>query len=237
MSAARIPDQRAVIDRRVLAGAIADAVDAQGPVKARPQVVELLRSALAEGRAEIARRLREQPSAGHDCAEAQAFLIDQLVRVIHDHVTADVYPSHNRTSGERLAIMAVGGYGRGEMAPHSDVDIGFITPGKQTPWCEQVIEAILYYLWDLALKVGQSSRSLDDMVRMAKSDLTIRTALLEGRYVWGDQALFDRASERFWSEVVAGTERQYVAEKLAERNDRHKRLGDKIGRASCRERV
>ena len=226
MSAARIPDQRAVIDRRVLAGAIADAVDAQGPVKARPQVVELLRSALAEGRAEIARRLREQPSAGHDCAEAQAFLIDQLVRVIHDHVTADVYPSHNRTSGERLAIMAVGGYGRGEMAPHSDVDIGFITPGKQTPWCEQVIEAILYYLWDLALKVGQSSRSLDDMVRMAKSDLTIRTALLEGRYVWGDQALFDRASERFWSEVVAGTERQYVAEKLAERNDRHKRLGD-----------
>ena len=226
MSAARIPDQRAVIDRRVLAEAIADAVAGSGPVKARPQVVELLRAALAAGRAEIARRLSEQPSAGHDCAEAQAFLIDQLVRVIHDHVTADVYPSHNRTSGERLAITAVGGYGRGEMAPHSDVDIGFITPGKQTAWCEQVIEAILYYLWDLALKVGQSSRSLDDMVRMAKSDLTIRTALLEGRYVWGDQALFDRASERFWSEVVAGTERQYVAEKLAERNDRHKRLGD-----------
>ena len=226
VSAARIPDQRAVVDRRVLAGAIADAVAASGPVKARPQVVELLRGALAAGRAEIARRLSEHPSAGHDCAEAQAFLIDQLVRVIHDHVTTDVYPSHNRTSGERLTIMAVGGYGRGEMAPHSDVDIGFITPGKQTAWCEQVIEAILYYLWDLALKVGQSSRSLDDMVRMAKSDLTIRTALLEGRYVWGDQALFDRASERFWSEVVAGTERQYVAEKLAERNERHKRLGD-----------
>ena len=226
MSTARIADQRAVIDRRVLAGAIADAVAASGPVKARPLVVELLRAALAGGRAEIARRLGEQPSAGHDCAEAQAFLIDQLVRVIHDHVTADVYPAHNRTSGERLTIVAVGGYGRGEMAPHSDVDIGFITPGKQTAWCEQVIEAILYYLWDLALKVGQSSRSLDDMVRMAKSDLTIRTALLEGRYVWGDQALFDTASARFWSDVVAGTERQYVAEKLAERNERHKRLGD-----------
>ena len=226
MSAGRIPDQRAVIDRRVLAAAIADAVAAAGPVKARPLVVELLRAGLAQGRAEIARRLGEHPSAGHDCAEAQAFLIDQLVRVIHDHVTADVYPSHNRTSGERLAIVAVGGYGRGEMAPHSDVDIGFLTPGKQTAWCEQVIEAILYYLWDLALKVGQSSRSLDDMVRMAKSDLTIRTALLEGRYVWGDQALFDTASARFWSDVVAGTERQYVAEKLAERNERHKRLGD-----------
>ena len=146
MSAARIPDQRAVIDRRGLAAAIADAVAGSGPVKARPQVVELLRAGLARGRAEMARRLGEHPSAGHDCAEAQAFLIDQLVRVIHDHVTADVYPAHNRTSGERLAIIAVGGYGRGEMAPHSDVDIGFITPGKQTAWCEQVIEAILYYL-------------------------------------------------------------------------------------------
>ncbi|MDL2352303.1 MAG: [protein-PII] uridylyltransferase [Pseudomonadota bacterium] len=226
VSPAKIADQRAVIDRRALAGAISDAVAVSGPVKARPQVVELLRGALATGRAEIARRLLAHPSAGHDCAEAQAFLVDQLVRTIHDHVTADVYPSHNRTKGERLTIMAVGGYGRGEMAPHSDVDIAFITPGKQTAWCEQVIEAMLYYLWDLSLKVGQSSRSLDDVVRMGKSDLTIRTALLEGRYVWGDQALFDEARARFWAEVVAGTERQYVAEKLAERNERHKRQGD-----------
>ena len=226
LGVARIADQRAVIDRRALTGAIADAVAAAGPIKARPQVVELLRGALAAGRSEIARRLLAHPSAGHDCAEAQAFLVDQLVRTIHDHVTADVYPSHNRTKGERLTIMAVGGYGRGEMAPHSDVDIAFITPGKQTAWCEQVIEAMLYYLWDLALKVGQSSRSLDDVVRMGKSDLTIRTALLEGRYVWGDQALFDEARARFWAEVVAGTERQYVAEKLAERNERHKRQGD-----------
>ena len=222
----RIQNQRAVIDRRALAAAIADVVEAQGAAKARPKVVELLRGALAAGRDEIARRLGEHPSAGHDCAEAQAFLVDQLIRVIHDHVIGDLYPAPNRTSGERLTIMAVGGYGRGEMAPHSDVDVAFITPGKQTSWCEQVIEATLYFLWDLGLKVGQSSRSLDEMVRMAKSDLTIRTALLEGRYVWGDQPLFDEAQRRFWAEVVAGTERQYVADKLAERNERHKRLGD-----------
>ena len=122
--------------------------------------------------------------------------------------------------------MAVGGYGRGEMAPHSDVDIAFLTPSKQTSWCEQVIEAMLYFLWDLGLKVGQSSRSLDDMVRMGRGDLTIRTAMLEGRYVWGDQALYEEAQQRFWAEVVKGTEKQFVAEKLAERNDRHKRLGD-----------
>ena len=149
-------------------------------------------------------------SAGHDCAAAQAFLVDQLVRLIHDHVVMDVYRASNRTTGERISILAVGGYGRGEMAPHSDVDIAFLTPDKQTAWCEQMIEAMLYFLWDLGLKVGQSSRSLSDMVRMAKSDLTIRTALLEGRYVWGDQALFDEAEVRFFAEVVAGTERQFV---------------------------
>lgn len=226
VKAKRIAGQRAIVDRRALAGAIADAVAAEGATRARQRVVELLRAALANGRAEIARRLLERPSAGHDSAEAQAFLIDQLLRVIHDHVIGDVYPSGNRSTGERLTIMAVGGYGRGEMAPHSDVDIAFITPSKQTAWCEQVIEAVLYFLWDLGLKVGQSSRSLDETVRLARSDLTIRTAILEGRYVWGDQALFDEARARFWAEVVADTERQFVAEKLAERNDRHRRLGD-----------
>ena len=226
MTVSRISNQRAIIDRRSLGEAIAVAVCDNGGPAARPRVVELLRQALADGRAEIARRLAEKPTAGHDCAEAQSFLVDQLIRIIHDHVIGDIYRSSNRSSGERLTIMAVGGYGRGEMAPHSDVDVAFLTPIKQTPWCEQVIEAMLYFLWDLGLKIGHSSRTLDDMVRMGKSDLTIRTALLEGRYVWGDQLLYDEAQRRFWADVVQGTERQYVAEKLAERNDRHKRLGD-----------
>jgi len=226
MSVIRISNQRAVIDRRALSEQIAGLVQEKGVPAVRPAIVELLRGTLASGREEIARRLAERPSAGHDVAEAQAFLIDQLVRIIHDHVVERVYRASNRSAGERLTIMAVGGYGRGEMAPHSDVDIAFLTPIKQTPWCEQVIEAMLYFMWDLGLKVGHSSRSLDDMVRMCRSDLTIRTAMLEGRYIWGDQSLFDEARQRFRDEVVKGTERQFVAEKLAERDERHKRLGD-----------
>src|SRR5688572_26858121 len=173
MSVIRIPNQRAVVDRRALGEAIVGFVEDKGVSGARPAVVELLRTALADGRDEIARRLMERPSAGHDVAEAQAFLVDQLIRVIHDHVVAHVYRASNRSAGERLTVMAVGGYGRGEMAPHSDVDIAFLTPIKQTSWCEQVIEAMLYFLWDLGLKIGHSSRSLDEMVRMGKSDLTI----------------------------------------------------------------
>ncbi len=112
------------------------------------------------------------------------------------------------------------------MAPHSDIDIGFLTPWKVTGWCEQVIESMLYSLWDMQLKVGHSSRSLDEMVRQAKADVTIRTALLEARYVWGDTALYDEAAQRFKAEVQADTARDFIAEKLAERDARHKRMGD-----------
>ncbi|HYD24851.1 MAG TPA: [protein-PII] uridylyltransferase [Croceibacterium sp.] len=226
MSALRIPNQRAVIDRRELAAAIAEAVAATGAPRARPRIVALLRQALEAGREELTRRFAERPTAGHEVTHGYAFLVDQLIRVLHDHVIADLYPAPIRSKGERLTLIAVGGYGRGEMAPHSDVDIAFITPGKTTAWCEQVIEALLYYLWDLGLKVGHSSRSLDEMVRMARSDLTIRTAILEGRYLWGDQELYAQASKRFWSDVATGSEAQFVSEKLAERNARHKRMGD-----------
>ena len=226
MSLPTIPKQRAVVDRRALAQKISRVVEDKGVDAGRGDIVELLRAALAAGRAEMARRLDERPNAGHEIAHGHAFLADQLIRVVHDHVIDNVYPSHNRSTGERLALVAVGGYGRYEMAPHSDIDIAFLTPDKPTAWCEQAIEAMLYFLWDLNLTVGHSSRSLDEMVRMAKEDLTIRTALLEGRFLWGDQALYDEATARFFAEVVSGSEKKFVAEKLAERDARHKRMGD-----------
>ena len=192
----------------------------------RARIVTLLRDALEAGREEMAQRLAKRPSAGHEVTAGLSFLIDQLVRLIYDHTLAHIYPLANRSSGERLAIMAVGGYGRAEMAPHSDVDIAFITPGKRVPWCEQVIETILYMLWDMGLTVGHSSRTIEDMIRLSREDVTIRTAVLEGRYVWGDQKLYDDAARRFFTEVVEGTEREFVADKLAERDNRHRRMGD-----------
>ena len=225
MNSIRVPGQRAIIDRRALAEEI-DALFAGGGAKARPAIVAALRMAFEEGRHELARRLEETPSAGHEVTAGFSFLMDQLLRVIHDHVTTHLYPVPNRTQAERLAILAVGGYGRAEMAPHSDVDVAFITPHKRAPWCEQVIETMLYLLWDLGLKVGHSSRTVGDAIRMAKEDLTIRTALLESRLVWGEQALYEELRARFWSEVAKGSERQFLTQKLAERDARHKRMGD-----------
>ncbi|GIX21128.1 MAG: bifunctional uridylyltransferase/uridylyl-removing enzyme [Erythrobacter sp.] len=223
--APRVPGQRAIIDRRALAEEIAALHAAEGAA-ARPAILAALRAALDHGRAELAQRLAAAPSAGHEVTAGYAFLIDQLLRVIHDHVTTHLYPVPNRTQAERLAILAVGGYGRAEMAPHSDIDVAFITPHRRAPWCEQVIETMLYLLWDLGLKVGHSSRTIGDALRMAREDLTIRTALLESRMVWGEQALFEELRARFWNEVARGSERQFLSEKLAEREARHKRMGD-----------
>ncbi|MBU2015136.1 MAG: nucleotidyltransferase domain-containing protein, partial [Alphaproteobacteria bacterium] len=185
--------RRAIIDRR----AISDNITAQAqlhrsdPMLLRGVIVKELKAALDDGRAEIARRLHAKPTRGRESVTAFAFLIDQILRLLYDATTHHLYPSGNRSTGERIALIAVGGYGRGEMAPHSDVDIGFITPWKPTGWTEQVIESMLYSLWDLGLKVGHSSRSIDETMRMAKADLTVRTALLEARYVWGDRALYE----------------------------------------------
>lgn len=219
-----VPQRRAIIDRRALADALA-ALDGD-KAALRAQGTALLKAALDAGRAEIARRLIEHPSRGLEIAASQAFLTDQLLRLLYDFTTERLYPNSNPTAAERITIIAVGGYGRGEMAPYSDVDVGFLTPWKQTGWTEQVIETILYALWDLGMKVGHSSRSLDEMVRQAKSDVTIRTALLEARYVWGDQAVYDAAAHRFKAEVQADSARQFIADKLVERDVRHKKMGD-----------
>ena len=222
-----IPNRRAIIDRRALADVLTELGESEkNAAGKRSSLAILLKDALKTGREEIARRLTEHPSRGREATAAQAFLIDQIIRLLHDFTVQFLYPAGNRSSGERLTLIAVGGYGRAEMAPHSDIDIGFLTPFKQTVWVEQVIESMLYTLWDLGLKVGHSSRSLDDMVRMARSDLTIRTALLESRYIWGDRPLYEQAAARFSAEVMRGTEKAFVAEKLAERDERHKRMGD-----------
>jgi [protein-PII] uridylyltransferase len=216
--------QREIIDRRAVQEALKSlVVDEATPDRA--SVVALLRDALSRGRTEIRARFEVGGSAAH-CTSEQCFLVDQLIRVLFDFVTEHVYPLPNPTQGEKLAIVATGGYGRGEMAPYSDVDLLFLMPYKQTPHTEQVVEYLLYLLWDLRLKVGHATRSIDECLRYAKSDLTIRTALLEARYIWGDQPLFTELKARFDNEVVRGTAAQFIEQKLAERDARHKRVGD-----------
>ncbi len=221
-----ITRQRDIIDRRMVAEELSAAArSAKAPSLERAPLAAPLKTALANGRAEIRRRFDESGD-GAAVMREQCFLVDQLIRAAFDVVTTEIYPLPNPTAGEHLALVAVGGYGRGELAPYSDVDLLFLLPYKRTPHTEQVIESLLYLLWDLGLKIGQSTRSVDDCLRQAKSDLTIRTSLLEARYLWGDEELFRELKKRFDAEVVRGTAAQFVEAKLAERDARHRRVGD-----------
>ena len=220
-------NKRAIVDRAALQeGLDALAADASPDSTAlRAEVLAALKAALADGREEIRGRL-EAGGKGNEIVKSHCFLIDQLVRVIYDFATGYIFPATNPTAAERLGIVAVGGYGRGELAPFSDVDLLFLLPYKQTPWGEQVVEYMLYMLWDLGLKVGHATRSIDECIRLSHGDLTIRTAVLESRYVWGDQALFLELRERFEKDVVTDTGPAFVEAKLAERDQRHLRMGD-----------
>ena len=223
----KIKSPRTVIDRLALLGRLdARLSDGIADADMRKVLMEELRNALETGRAEIRRRLEDGESLGADTAKELSFLTDQCLRVLFDFATARVFKRGVPTMGEKLCLMAVGGYGRGELAPGSDLDLLFLLPYKQTPFTENLIEYMLYVLWDLGFKVGHAVRTINDNINQARADITIRTALLESRWIWGDQPLAEEFQTRFRDEVVEGTGMSFVEAKLAERDVRHERLGD-----------
>jgi len=195
------------------------------PARFRMALLGLLRDELKAGRAVVRARF-ESGGSGSECVRGTAWVVDQIVQALADVTVGHVYQTAGPTRGEQLSIVAVGGYGRGELAPSSDIDLMFLLPYKRTPRVEQIVEYMLYMLWDLGLKVGHSVRSAEDAVRQAQADLTIRTALLETRRIWGDAALFRAFKRQFAKVVVHGTGPAFAEGKLAERDARHLRMGD-----------
>ncbi len=190
----------------------------------RAQLVPAIKALLEEGHREAQERLVADRD-GLACARCLSDLMDRTVRVIYDAVVFHLYPADNPSSGERLAVVATGGYGRGTMAPGSDVDLLFLLPYKQTAWSESVVEAMLYVLWDLKLKVGHATRSVEECIREARADMTIRTALLEARFLFGETALYEQLVARFDKEVVQSSAAEFVDAKLKERDARVNKAG------------
>jgi len=190
----------------------------------RTAVVQFLKAELAAARA-AAQKLLLKDRHGRRCAERLCLVQDEIIRILYGAATEHLYRTQIPSGAERMAVVATGGYGRGLMAPESDIDLLFILPYKQTAWGEQVAEAILYCLWDMGLKVGHATRSVDESIRQARGDMTIRTAILEMRFLTGDRPLYDELVDRFDKEVVQGTAAEFVTAKLAEREERHRRAG------------
>ena len=223
----KITRQRDIIDRKALFARFQDIAGWSGiGNRNRGEILALFKQALGDGNREIRRRFESEQARGAETVRAQAFLADQVIRVLYDVAVTYVYPVANPTRGEQIAIVATGGYGRGELAPYSDIDLMFLLSYKRTPRTEQIIEYMLYMLWDMGLKVGHATRSVDEAVKLSHDDLTIRTSLLEARLLWGDEALYRKFRDRFSADVEASSGPAFVEAKLAERDDRHARMGD-----------
>jgi [protein-PII] uridylyltransferase len=190
----------------------------------RAAVARRLKTALTQARAR-AEKLLLKDRHGRRCAERLCQTQDEIIRILFEFATEALYPPQVHSKDERMAVIATGGYGRGLLAPGSDIDLLFVLPYKQTAWGESVAEALLYCMWDMGQKVGHATRSVSECIRQAKADMIIRTALLEARHLFGDASLYSELTTRFENEVVQGTAPQFVAAKLAEREERHRRAG------------
>ena len=210
---------------RLRAQLSAAALDSIGDeAEQRRRAIEILKGALFRGRM-IAKERLENGAGGLETARLLSAVTDEVITALWDFTTVHVFRARNPTEGERLTLIAVGGYGRGALAPYSDIDLLFLRPYKQTAHVESVIEYMLYALWDMGFKVGHASRTVEDCLKLSREDITIRTSILEGRRLTGDEAMAEQLRRRFRDEVVKNTGPEFVAAKLKERDERHARAG------------
>jgi len=225
-SAPKKPKRNALAAQDILSGALNELGDVPAnSATARTIFLQLVKKRLSDAHASAEAELLRS-GRGTRCARQLCQAEDEIIRAIYLFATRHVYPMDTPSDAEAVSVAAVGGYGRATLAPGSDIDLLFILPHKQTPWGEQVTEYILYMLWDIGQKVGHAVRSIDECIRMAKTDMTVRTATLESRYLVGNRNLFNKMVERFEIEVIAKTGAEFIAAKLEERDLRHKSMGN-----------
>ncbi|WP_226925689.1 [protein-PII] uridylyltransferase [Fluviibacterium sp. MJW13] len=215
-----------IFDRQAVAAALHQLAEDSADAKTlRNATVGLLSAQMKHGRAVIAEAIAKRPLDAGPAVRAYAYLTDCVVCSTFLLATNVLHPATSADTWEGLALVAVGGYGRAEMAPFSDVDLLFLTPWKLTPWAESVIESMLYMLWDLRLKVGHASRTVNECLRLGKDDHTIRTALLESRYLAGHQPLAQELKKRLRKELFSNTAGDFIESKMSEREARHSKQG------------
>ncbi|HEX2581475.1 MAG TPA: HD domain-containing protein [Dongiaceae bacterium] len=213
-----IESPRSVGDRKRLAQQCAEA----GELK--PILAEFRHS----GESGITRRFLAAHTllAGKRAAAERAYLIDQLIRTLYDTAILTRFPLNNPTQGEHLAIFATGGYGRGELAPFSDIDLLFLQGYRHNAWVERVVEFILYALWDVGLKPGYAIHTVKDALTAGTRDHVVRTAQLDARFLCGDAPLRAHFQESWHARFQGKSSRAFRLAKIAEAEARHARFGE-----------
>jgi [protein-PII] uridylyltransferase len=192
--------------------------------KTREGLVAVLSNTIESARKKAESSLKRHGN-GIRTARSISEFQDTLIKTMYEFIVQNVYSPKDQKNIDKICLVAVGGYGRGTLAPFSDIDLLFLHSNKLNNWTESVIEYMLYILWDLGFKVGHATRNLDQCLELSKSDLTIRTSILEARYIHGHKDLYEKLIQRFNTEIVAKTADEFIEMKLDERDKRHNTYG------------
>jgi [protein-PII] uridylyltransferase len=166
-------------------------------------------------------------ASGREIVDAYTAVMDGVIRALYDAASSE-YAERYAQLDQRLAVVAQGGYGRGELNPCSDIDLLFLYPHKRDPYVESVTERILYCLWDTKLDLGHAARNIRDCVRLAANDLKVKTALLDTRFLCGDGALYAEFAAAMDNDVLRRGAERFFREKLEENRHRHEQYGDTV---------
>src|SRR6266550_386161 len=195
-------------------------------VQADHQLKRAARQYVDHGRRTLFDRHRAG-AGGLEVASAWSTVMDHLIRHLFATISAQhtsQFPAPNR----HFALVAQGGYGRGELNPQSDIDLLFLYGWKVSPFVESVTEKLLYTLWDAGLQVGHATRSIAECVRLAENDMKVRTSLLDGRFLCGDYPLYQDFEKRVESRLVKNGVKRFIREKLEENRARHEQFGGSV---------
>ena len=184
----------------------------------RKQITQSLKVILSEGQSILEVKFLND-NKGLFCAVAYSHLMDQIIYIIYDKIK-----NYLKTK-DLLSLLAVGGFGRGELAPYSDIDLLFLIGPRNKKISEKVIHFILYTLWDLGLSVGHSTRNIADVIKDSKKDIILRTSILENRYLAGDKKLSNDFNSKL-KILQKSTVSEFINLKLKEQDNRHYKMGD-----------
>ena len=191
-----------------------------------PDLKSLARAYVNKGRETLFERHRAG-AGGLEIASAWSTVMDHLIRHLYSAISLEC--GSRIADGDRsFALIAQGGYGRGELNPHSDIDLLFLYPRRISPFVQAVTEKVQHTLWDAGMEPAHATRSLGDCIRLAESDMRVRTSLLDARFLCGDFALFQAFEKKVEPRLVKTGIQRFIREKLEENRARHAQYGGSV---------
>lgn len=194
---------------------------------ALPEQIDALRAYLKKRQHEIRER-HERGASGGQVVASITDLADEVIEDLHRQVMRLVSPDDRWRLEEGWSVVALGGYGRGELSPHSDIDLMFLHREAGRDLVKAPAAALLQTLWDVGYRVGHSLRTIKDCVALGRRDLTVKTALMEARFIAGDQGLYDRFRTRFHRKVVLSSPSSYIRDKIRDRKKEVEQFGTTV---------